>query len=276
MIIGSRHNLNAEIARQTRLSQAVARIQTEISEGKKILAPSDDPVGAARVVQISRVQANEKAWAANADAAAAMAGSVETALTSIGTAVDRAVELMTLSRSSTMSAQDRQTYATEIAGLAADIAELSAQTDSRGQPLFANGPPLSIPVGKTSALQANPSFESVFGPAGGDLVSTLNAAVAALQSGDDAAIATSMTAAQDARERLTDARGEHGSRAALIDQVRERFLTSGLALKSERSEIEDIDVTEATPRMNAAILTLEAAQASFVRINRQTLFDLLG
>ena len=54
------------------------------------------------------------------------------------------------------------------------------------------------------------------------------------------------------------------------------YMASGLALKSERSNIEDTDVTEATPRMNAAILTLEAAQASFVRINRQTLFDLLG
>ena len=276
MIIGSRHNLNAEIARQTRLSQAVARIQTEISEGKKILAPSDDPVGAARVTQIGQAQANEKVWAANADGAAALAGRVETALTSIGSAVDRAVELITLARSSTASAEDRQNYAGEIAGLAADIAELSAQSDSRGQSFFSNGAPLAIPVGKTSTLAANPSYESVFGPAGNDLLATLNAAVTALQSGSDAAIASSMTAVQGAQGRLTDARGEHGSRAALIDQVRERFLASGLALKSERSDIEDTDVTEATPRMNAAILTLEAAQASFVRINRQTLFDLLG
>jgi len=279
MIIGSGNRLSAEIARQGRLSQDIARLQVEISGEKRILAPSDDPAGAARVAQIGRVQANEKAWAANADGAAALASRVETNLTTIGTAIDRAIELMTLARATTASAADRQTYAAEIAGIASDITELAGQSDSRGQSLFPSGEPLGIPVGKTATLQATLSHETVFGPAGADMVSVLNAAVTALGSDDATVMAKTgeaMIAMQASRERLTDARGEHGARAALIDQVRDRFLASGLTLSEERSNIEDTDVTSAAPRLQAKLLTLEAAQAAFARIHKQTLFDLLG
>ena len=278
MIIGSSNRLSAEIARQSRLAQDVARLQVEISGEKRILAPSDDPGGAARVTQIRTAQASEKAWAANADGAAALASLTETNLTALGTAIDRAVELMTLARSASASAADRKTYATEIAGIVLDITELAGQTDSRGQPLFPEAP-LAIPVGKTSTLQATLGRETVFGPAGSDMVSVLNAAVAALNSDATDVIAATdddLTAMQAARNRLTDARGEHGARAAVIDQVRARFVSSGLALREERSNIEDTDITAAAPRLQAKILTLEAAQASFARIHKQTLFDLLG
>jgi flagellar hook-associated protein 3 FlgL len=40
--------------------------------------------------------------------------------------------------------------------------------------------------------------------------------------------------------------------------------------------LEDTDLTAAIARLNAQQLTLDAAQAAFARINRRSLFDLLG
>ena len=40
--------------------------------------------------------------------------------------------------------------------------------------------------------------------------------------------------------------------------------------------IEDTDIVSATAKLNAQTITLEAAQAAFARINRRSLFDILG
>jgi len=49
-----------------------------------------------------------------------------------------------------------------------------------------------------------------------------------------------------------------------------------LDLSDRRSSLEDTDLTEVLARVQANLLSLEAAQASFARINRQTLFDLIS
>jgi flagellar hook-associated protein 3 FlgL len=71
-------------------------------------------------------------------------------------------------------------------------------------------------------------------------------------------------------------RGEHGVRAARIDAVRERLEAGSLQIEEERSGLEDTDISRVVAQINAKQLTLEAAQAAFARINRNTLFDLLG
>src|SRR3546814_19506862 len=65
MISGTRYRLTAEINRQSDLAREIARAQMEISTQKRILNPSDDPIGAARVAEIDRTQANEEAWRRN-------------------------------------------------------------------------------------------------------------------------------------------------------------------------------------------------------------------
>ena len=73
MISGTRYRLTAEIHRQAALARDIARGQMEISTGKTILAPSDNPMGAARVGEIARTQADEAAWKRNIETASALA-----------------------------------------------------------------------------------------------------------------------------------------------------------------------------------------------------------
>jgi flagellar hook-associated protein 3 FlgL len=75
---------------------------------------------------------------------------------------------------------------------------------------------------------------------------------------------------------VSSVRGEHGVRAARIDAVRERLEAGSLQIEEERSGLEDTDISRVVAQINAKQLTLEAAQAAFARINRNTLFDLLG
>ena len=49
-----------------------------------------------------------------------------------------------------------------------------------------------------------------------------------------------------------------------------------LRLKSTRSDVEDLDYTEAITKMNKEQLALEAAQSSFAKISQLSLFKYLG
>ena len=48
------------------------------------------------------------------------------------------------------------------------------------------------------------------------------------------------------------------------------------AISEERSSIEDTDLAATIARVQTNQLSLDAAQSLFARINRRTLFDLLG
>ena len=84
MISGTRYQLRLETNRQLRLAGEIARAQAEISTGKKILAPSDDPAASARISDIGRSQANQKTWRSNLDKAMAIYAQADGVLKSLG------------------------------------------------------------------------------------------------------------------------------------------------------------------------------------------------
>ena len=91
MISGTRYRISSDVARQTRLAEALTREQTAISTGKRIDVPSDDVVGSARISQLARAKANQVTWTGNADAAAAQATQVDDAMDGVQTQIARVV-----------------------------------------------------------------------------------------------------------------------------------------------------------------------------------------
>jgi flagellar hook-associated protein 3 FlgL len=285
MISGTRARLTAEIARQSRLAHDIARGQADISTGKRIQAPSDDPIAAARVADIRRTQADQKVWNTNLDTASAVASQADGTLTGVATAIDRVRELMLSASSDTLNANDRNTIAVELRGIADDIHGYAAETDSRGYPIFPATDALKIPISAGVGVTATASRADIFGnvpTAGGpmDLEQLVRAAADAVTIADKptrmVATTTALATIESAATHLSGKRGEQGLRAARIDSIRERLASSGLLLDEERIGLEATDVPATVARINAQQLSLEAAQAVFARVNRQTLFDLLG
>jgi flagellar hook-associated protein 3 FlgL len=282
MISGTRYQLQLEVNRQLRLSTEIARGQAEISAGTRILAPSDDPVGAARVSDIARSQANQATWKTNLKSASALAASADTALESLNNAFDRAGELMLQASNRTLSAENRNAIALELQSIGEEVAILRDSRDSRGEPLFpAAGAAVRLPVGPGLEIDAvgtrDAIFDSVATPAGiSNLSAIINGALSAVQGGDPAAIAAALGAVNAGGSHVIAARGEQGSRGARIDTLLDRNETLSLGLEEERSGVEGTDVQEVIARLQSKQLSLEAAQAVFARINRSTLFDLLS
>lgn len=279
-MIGTNYRLTMEMNRQSALARDIARGQTEISTTRRIQAPSDDPVAAARVSEIGRTQANEASFKSNLDLANALSAGAETVLETAANAVTRAHELMVAGANGTLSATNRAAMALELRSIAAEITTLKDARDARGNRLFMSGWALQIPVAAGLAVTAVGTREEVFETvptAGGprDLAAIVADAATALESGSSATIGASIAELVAGVEHVASVRGQQGARGNRIDQLVERFETAKIQLAEERSALEDTDVRDAIARIQAKQLTLDAAQAVFARVNQSTLFDIL-
>jgi flagellar hook-associated protein 3 FlgL len=278
MISGTRFRLDLEVTRQSRLAQEIARGQTEIATGKRILAPSDDPIGAARVAEISRAEADEATWLRNIDTAASMASRSDTILRSVTGSLDRAKELMLAAATGTMSPADRSVIAGELRGIAEELSSLRETRDPRGEPLFRTNGPLEIPVSSGVRIAPVPGRAEIFdSPV--DLVASIQAAAAAAVEPDAAtrttAIRASLTSLDSAAAQVAKARADQGVRADRLDKLRDRLEETNIQLQEQRTAIEGADITEVIARIESKTLNLKAAQAIFARVNQTSLFDLI-
>jgi flagellar hook-associated protein 3 FlgL len=129
---------------------ALLKTQTQMSTGKKVVTPSDDPAGA---VQISRLQqsiAQTTAYQKNIDNAHAALGSEDNALSS-GTDILQQVRALAVeANSSILSAQDRQSIAQQIQQDLQGILDMANTTDGNGNYLFAGFSATVRPFGQTA------------------------------------------------------------------------------------------------------------------------------
>ena len=284
MINSTRYRLSAEVNRQSQLARDIVQLQTQVSTGKRVQAPSDDPTASARISEIGRTQADQAVYSRNLDFAASLSDRADTALEGVIIAVDRARELLLAGSSGTVSLDAREIVAAELRGLAEQITALSNAVDNRGAPLFRTGDPLQIPVADGITVAAVGSRAEIFdsvqtidGPQ--SFVQLLNDAAAALEEPDvalrQAATDESLLELKAAVEHVAAVAGEQGVRATRIEAMQDRAIESELQLEEERVGLEAADITQVIAKLQAKQLTLEAAQAVFARVNQSNLFDLL-
>ncbi len=275
MISATGNRMTAEIRRQSMLSEAIAREQINVSTGKRIQRASDDPLAAARVSKIAVGQSNASVWIANLEMGASLAAQADQIATGVSRQLARARELVVASASESNSTADRATIAAELSTIADEIDGLAATRTTNGDPLFAASP-RSIRYGPNDVFSPVPSRSDMFAPSGTTISRAIRDAGTAIVSGNRTQIGASLTAVEMGIGDVADAAADIGLRAGKIDRLIENERTRGLAASEERSTLEDTDLSEALTRLNALSVTLEAAQAAFARINRRTLFDILG
>jgi flagellar hook-associated protein 3 FlgL len=276
----------AEIAQQQRLTQQISRAQSDISSGKRISAPSDDPIAAARIAQIRLSQADQATWTRNVNTAQAIAAQVDTTLTGIAAVFNRVKELTLAGASQSVSLTDRQAIVGELNDLNATLSNYSTATTPTGQDLFPVATPLLVSVSASdhvaATAQRSDVFDGISAVHGGttSLSAIITAAAAAVATDDPTTRGTLTTASladiSSALTHITGQQSAQGLRAARLDSAAEILAGGTEQLTEERSSLEDTDVATAVLQLNAKTLSLQAAQASFARINRNTLFDFLS
>lgn len=126
-------NLAAMLQQQT----AVANTQNQVSTGKRIINPSDDPAGSVQILNLQRELSLTQQYSANATVATNKLQSEESTLTGAANVLQRIRELSVQALNATNSANDRKAISTEIKQLNDQLLNLANTRDANGDYLFA-------------------------------------------------------------------------------------------------------------------------------------------
>jgi len=111
-------------------------IQTQLASGKKLLRPSDDPVGAAQVIRLTEEIDKINQYKRNNDLATNALELQETSLRSIKSVVDRARVLTVQSGNGILSGPDKQALGAEIEQLRNQVIDLMNTQNASGEYIF--------------------------------------------------------------------------------------------------------------------------------------------
>ena len=125
--------VNAMLDQQAQL----AHTQQQVSSGRRILTPSDDPAGSARALSLTHADAANSQYQRNIDAANARLGSEDQTLSSVSDLLGRVRTLALEGANGTLGADDRANIATEIRERLKQLVQLANTRDSDGEYLFA-------------------------------------------------------------------------------------------------------------------------------------------
>lgn len=277
------------------LGDRVDTLQSQISTGKRINSAADDAAGYSQVSSLNRQLSNATVNTSNLNLAKSLLDQTDSTLGSITSQLQRAQELGVQANSGTLSDNDRAAIAESIDGIIDDVLALANSKDARGQSLFGGtadaaaftknadgsvsytggGAAASIPIGDGRSVAATESGDAVFSGANGgqDIFAALSSLASAIRSGS----ATGMTSATDAVSQsldgLASVRGSVGARAYRVDLDLQQISDQNITIKTQRSSIEDLDVTSAITELQKQMTILQASQASFVKLSQLSLFD---
>lgn len=275
MINATGNRMTQEIARQSRMAAQTANKQSQISTGKRLQRPSDDPAATARIADLARAQTNNVARGQNISLGISMAAQADGQLRNMSNLLARSQELTIAAASASRTLSDRAAMALEIRAIANEIDAMVLTKSPTGEALFANGNPNAIRFDDDIAFAPVPSRQDIFETGGVAITWILRDTATAIAAGDRPLMNAALSRVDGAINHIADAQAEVGVNAARLDRLQETAAQRRISLSEERSKYEDTDLTTAIAELNSMTLTLEAAQGAFARINRRSLIDFL-
>jgi flagellar hook-associated protein 3 FlgL len=127
--------LNASHSLNSRQGE-LAKLSAQISSGRRIITPADDPAGAARVIELESARARNEQIGVNQRSAANTLSQAESLLGNISDAYSDIRELLVQAGNPALSDGDRKSLATELSARREALYGLSTSRDGDGQPLF--------------------------------------------------------------------------------------------------------------------------------------------
>lgn len=294
-------SMNASIAKYTGMQrQRMSVAQEQLTSGKRINRPSDDPVGAGAVLRIRTSQAQIGQFRRSAAEVKDRAFVTDSALDSHERLIEHARTTLAQGASSLTSSTSREALADQIDSLRTQMLSI-ANMRSRDQYVFGGTRQDAPPFDPTSASpaitassvqlaqiepEASPitvgaTAETVFSDASGTIFQTLTNVAAALRgTGDEAADKTTIMAGLDRLQTFADlagkARVQAGVQINSAEGADERLNQNSLLYEASAERIEGADFVSAALELTNAQTALDATLQASSNIGRRSLIDFLG
>ena len=137
MRVSSGMIFDAGVAGINRQTAAALHLQQQVSSGRRILTPSDDPVSAARALEVTQASDMVAQFKQNQDYATSALAMEEGQLSSAGDVLARVRELTLQAGNTNLSATARKGIATELRSRFDELLGIANSTDGAGTHIFA-------------------------------------------------------------------------------------------------------------------------------------------
>lgn len=284
------------------LRASLERFQTQIATGVRIERGSDDPVAAARLRALTRLERRGETEAENAARLGQDLTQASNEIEGVVAILQRVRELAVAAGSDTAGASGREAIALEIEQLGEELFARSNARSITGAPLFAgtagapafvrdaagnvtyngNGQNGTVPVAPGTQIERGVTGDQLFefdvNGTPDSAFNVLSGLALALRGGaaDPAQAAQDALAGIDAAlDSATRSQTIIGTRLDWVNAIQQDQEIRALDVAAQRSQIGDTDVTDAIVRLQQVLTALEASQASFTRISSLSLFNAL-
>jgi flagellar hook-associated protein 3 FlgL len=277
--------------------QRLAEFQRQVSTGKRIEKPSDDPSAAAAAI-------GEHAEIANVEQYSRSATSVGSRLTVVDTVLSDIIEKITAASTTMLSARgtnqtpvQRESAAKTLEGIRETLFE-NLNTSFQGTYVFGGAETSTPPFVKDASGVVQPyagstaevkvdidSNRSVrVSMDGGTLVQTgttddvfavMDDAIAAARSGDNVVLGDAITKLDAVMRRVTTAQSHVGADMNTVDDQKLRLGQMKLAATTRLDKVEGANLAEAITKMTQAQNAYEAALGAVSKVTSVSLMDYL-
>jgi flagellar hook-associated protein 3 FlgL len=130
----------------------LARTQEQVASGKRVIRPSDDPIGATRMQELTRQISAATQYLTNNDIARGRLELEEQALADVTTALTRIRELVVQASNDTIDHESRQMIRLEIEGRMQEVLDIANRKDAQGEYLFSGLATLTQPFARVGGV----------------------------------------------------------------------------------------------------------------------------
>src|SRR5581483_112718 len=267
----------------------------QLSSRLRIQTPSDDPAGAAALVEVQSQDAETQQFTKNANAMQTQMQSADSALSSVVTALQRAVTLGVEGANATLSDSDRSAVANELAGVKDQLLQL-ANSSLQGVYLFAgtatstapyitdnsspsgvayqgNDQTKQVEVGQDYWIDANVPGSSIFGDGTSGVFKAVSGLISAVQNNTGVDVATD--AVNTAMNQVTASRVQYGNTLNQLTSSEGILSNVHVQLQQQINSLAATDVAQAASDLVTSETSRNALLRVIAKTNGTSLFDYL-
>ena len=288
---------------QSKLTQT----QAQLAQGKQVINASDAPDQAATIQRLKSILNRQDSYQSSLNTVKNRLQGEESTLQSVSDLLVRAKEVAVQGANDTLNPGDRKGLATEMKALRDQMLSLANTKDSNDNFLFAgsrvkqqafaensSGVPvyrgdqtrMNVRVGEQRSIPINRTGTGAFVSVnrtdtdgttiGVGFFKVMDDLIAGLNNSKGADVSRGVGELDNLQLGVSLARAEVGTNLNVVDQQTSVIEDMTLNLKTTLSSIEDLDYASAITKMNQQMLSLEAAQSSFAKVSKLSLFNFIN
>jgi flagellar hook-associated protein 3 FlgL len=282
------------LAALQRLQAQTNTANLQLASGSKINQPSDDPAGAAQLVEINAQSSQVDSFQRSISSVNGLLSTADSTLSSVVIVLQRAISLGVEGANGTLSDSNRADVATELQGLQSQLISL-ANTTYQGQFLFAGTATIEpfvadatvasgvryvgntgvnkVTIGTGYELQVNQPGSKIFNGPGADVFQSIQDLITALNT--NSGIPEAVNEVNGAFSYVTAQRVFYGNGLNQTQSQQTYLSTQTLNLNQQVNTVSAADVAAVATQLSRVQLATNATLSSIGRTNQASLFDYL-